>query len=144
MEVKRMGIDAISGGYSAGMSQGEYETYKAKQPTNSGVSTNKEVNETKEEAVVTMANGEKMAAGELRIQDVAPEKIKSAIAEVNQKIKPTRTQCQFSYHEDSKRISIKVIDESTKEVIREIPPEKTLDMIAKVMDLAGILVDEKR
>lgn len=137
-----MGIDAISGGYSAGMSSTEYEAYKPKQQVSQGVSTKSEVKE--DNTVVTMANGEKVATSELKIQDVAPEKIKSAIAEVNQKIKPTRTQCQFSYHEDTHRIAIKVIDESTKEVIREIPPEKTLDMIAKVMDLAGILVDEKR
>ena len=30
------------------------------------------------------------------------------------------------------------------EVIKEFPPEKTLDMIAKVWEVAGILVDEKR
>ena len=139
-----MGIDAISGGYSAGMSSG-YEAYSAKQSVNQGVSTKQEVKDEKsEQSVVTMANGEEVATRELKIQDVAPEKIKSAISEVNQKIKPTRTQCEFSYHEDTHRIAIKVIDESTREVIREIPPEKTLDMIAKVMDLAGILVDEKR
>ena len=139
-----MGIDAISGGYSAGMSSG-YEVYSAKQSVNQGVSTKQEVKDEKpEQSVVTMANGEEVATRELKIQDVAPEKIKSAISEVNQKIKQTRTQCEFSYHEDTHRIAIKVIDESTREVIREIPPEKTLDMIAKVMDLAGILVDEKR
>lgn len=137
-----MGIDAISGGYSAGMTSADYEVYKPNQSVIEGVSTKTQVKE--EKSVVTMANGEEVATGELKIQDVAPEKIKSAISEVNQKIKQTRTQCQFSYHEDTHRIAIKVIDESTKEVIREIPPEKTLDMIAKVMDLAGILVDEKR
>ena len=29
-------------------------------------------------------------------------------------------------------------------MIKELPPEKTLDMIAKVWEMAGILVDEKR
>ena len=140
-----MGIDAISGGYSTGMPSSDYEAYRPKQPVNQGVSTRPEVKGVKpENAVVTMTNGEEITTSELKIQDVSPEKIKSAISEVNQKIKPTRTQCEFSYHEDTHRIAIKVIDESTKEVIREIPPEKTLDMIAKVMDLAGILVDEKR
>ena len=33
---------------------------------------------------------------------------------------------------------------SPKEVIKEYPPEKTLDMIAKVWEMAGIMVDEKR
>ena len=32
----------------------------------------------------------------------------------------------------------------SKEVIKEFPPEKTLDMIAKVWEMAGLMVDEKR
>ena len=36
------------------------------------------------------------------------------------------------------------LDKETKEVIKEYPPEKTLDMIAKVWEMAGIMVDEKR
>lgn len=78
------------------------------------------------------------------IQEVSPEKVKSALADINKKIKPTHTQCEFSYHEKTKRISITVRDSDTKEVIKEIPPEKTLDMIAKTLELAGLLVDEKR
>ncbi len=78
------------------------------------------------------------------LQDVSPEKVKGAINEINQKIRPTNTQCEFKYHEKTNRISITVRDRETDEVIREIPPEKTLDMIAKTLELAGILVDEKR
>lgn len=78
------------------------------------------------------------------LQDVSPEKVKEAINEINQKIRPTNTQCEFKYHEKTNRISITVRDRATDEVIREIPPEKTLDMIAKSLELAGILVDEKR
>lgn len=78
------------------------------------------------------------------IKDVSPEKVKSAISDINKKIRPTHTQCEFKYHEDTKRISITVRDSDTDKVIKEIPPEKTLDMIAKTLELAGILVDEKR
>ncbi len=78
------------------------------------------------------------------LQDVSPEKVKEALNEINQKIRPTNTQCEFKYHEKTNRISITVRDRTTDEVIREIPPEKTLDMIAKSLELAGILVDEKR
>ena len=31
-----------------------------------------------------------------------------------------------------------------QELAKELPPEKTLDMIAKVWEMAGILVDERR
>ncbi|MDO5154417.1 MAG: flagellar protein FlaG [Eubacteriales bacterium] len=78
------------------------------------------------------------------LQEVSPEKVKSAIADINKRIAPTETQLQFSYHEKTHRISITVRDKETDKVIREIPPEKTLDMIAKSLELAGILVDEKR
>ena len=43
-----------------------------------------------------------------------------------------------------RQIVFKVINEDTDEVIREIPPEKSLDMLQKMWEMAGILVDEKR
>ena len=45
---------------------------------------------------------------------------------------------------DNDEVKIKIIDRDTKKVIKELPPEKTLDMIAKAWEMAGILVDEKR
>lgn len=54
------------------------------------------------------------------------------------------TECQFSVHEATKQIMIKVIDINTKEVIKEIPSEKILDMVADMCELAGVFVDEKR
>ncbi len=39
---------------------------------------------------------------------------------------------------------IKIKDKDTKEVIKEIPPEKMQDMIARLIELSGIFVDEKR
>ena len=41
------------------------------------------------------------------------------------------------------RITIKIVDKETKDIIKELPPEKTLEMIAKAWELAGIMVDEK-
>ena len=78
------------------------------------------------------------------LQEVSAEKVKDAISEINKKIAPTQTECSFKYHEKTHRISITVKDKETDKVIREIPPEKTLDMIARTLELAGLLVDEKR
>ena len=50
----------------------------------------------------------------------------------------------FKYNKDVDVMTVKMIDKETKEVLKEVPPEKTLDMIAKVWELAGLLVDEKR
>ncbi len=51
---------------------------------------------------------------------------------------------EFSIHDQTKEIMIKVIDQETGTIIREIPPEKILDMVAKMWEMAGILVDERR
>jgi len=36
---------------------------------------------------------------------------------------------------------VQVINNETQEVVREIPPQKILDMVAKMWELAGIIVD---
>ena len=72
------------------------------------------------------------------------EEVKSAIKEANKRAVFGHASAQFSYHEATKRISVKIVDNDTKEIIREIPPEKTLDMISKMWELAGLVVDEKR
>ena len=56
----------------------------------------------------------------------------------------SNSEAVFGIHEATNRVTIKIIDKDSKEVIRELPPEKTLDMIAKVWEMAGILVDERR
>lgn len=70
--------------------------------------------------------------------------IESVMYEANQKMRMTKTRCEYSYDEPTKRVSIKVFDENTDELIREVPPEKSLEMLQKMWELAGIIVDEKR
>jgi flagellar protein FlaG len=81
---------------------------------------------------------------EQKNDEQAEKKLRNAVSEANNKLKGKRTGCEFTYHEESKRVSIKVIDKDTKEVIREIPPEESIEMIEKIWELAGILVDERR
>ncbi len=68
--------------------------------------------------------------------------IKQAVADINRKM--NNTVAEFGYHEGTNRVTIRIKDKETNEVIRELPPEKTLEMIEKAWELAGILVDEKR
>ncbi len=51
---------------------------------------------------------------------------------------------EYSIHEKTKQIMVKVINSETKEIIREIPPEKILDLVARMWEVAGIIVDERR
>ncbi len=77
-------------------------------------------------------------------QKSSNEQVKDAVNKVNNKMKAHRTRCEFAYHEEINRVSIKVLDRETEEVIKEIPPEEALEMLEKVWEIAGLLVDEKR
>ena len=75
-------------------------------------------------------------------QEPTPAQIKKAVEEINRKA--NNSEAVFGVHEKTNRITIKIVDKETKEIIKEFPPEKTLDMIAKVWEMAGLMVDEKR
>lgn len=75
---------------------------------------------------------------------VAKSTIDSTISETNSKIKMSNTQLKYHIDEETQRISIKIIDKDTDKVIREVPPEETLEAIKKIWEIAGIIVDEKR
>ena len=70
--------------------------------------------------------------------------IRKAVDEINKSATGSQSEAIFGIHDDTNRVTIKIVDKKTKEIIKEFPPEKTLDMIAKVWEMAGIMVDEKR
>ena len=72
------------------------------------------------------------------------EQIKKAVEEFNKKVLKQNSEAVFGIHEETNRVTIKIVDKASKKVIKELPPEKTLDMIARVWEIAGILVDEKK
>jgi len=71
------------------------------------------------------------------------EKVRKAISEMTKNVK-SNAEAVFGIHDKTNRVTIKMVDKDTKKVIKEFPPEETLDMIAKVWEIAGIMVDEKR
>lgn len=70
------------------------------------------------------------------------EALKKAVDTINKKM--SNSVAQFGIHDKTNRVTIKIVDKDTKKVLKEFPPEETLDMIAKVWELAGIMVDEKK
>lgn len=75
-------------------------------------------------------------------QQASAEQIKKAVEQLNKNL--SHSEAVFGIHDATNRVTIKIVDKESKEVIKEIPPEKTLDMIAKAWELAGLLVDERR
>ena len=88
------------------------------------------------------ADGQGNQGSGAKEQQQSSETIKKMVDQLNKKM--NNSEAIFGIHEKTNRVTIKIVDKETKEVVKEFPPEKTLDMIAKVWEMAGILVDEKR
>ena len=94
------------------------------------------------EASSEKGNASENSDGGENRQAASNEQIRKAVESLNKKM--ANSEAVFGIHEGTNRVTIKIVDKETKKTIKELPPEKTLDMIAKVWEMAGILVDEKR
>jgi flagellar protein FlaG len=74
---------------------------------------------------------------------VAEEQLIRTIERAVKSLQGPQTTLEISIHEKTHDIMVKVLNKETGELIREVPPEKTVDLVAKMMEIAGILVDEK-
>ena len=76
------------------------------------------------------------------IKGAGTEVLRKTAEEIKRNSK--NSEAVFGVHDRTNRITIKIVDKDTKEVLKEYPPEQMLDMIAKVWEMAGLMVDEKR
>lgn len=70
--------------------------------------------------------------------------ISEAVDKINKMFEESNRRFEYSVHKKTNNIIIRVIDEATNEVIKEIPPERILNIMASLMELAGLIVDERR
>lgn len=71
------------------------------------------------------------------------EQLDNAIEKLNKTAKLFNRSLKFTVHEATNRTMISVIDTDTDKVIREIPEEKVLDMVAKMQECLGIIFDKE-
>lgn len=71
------------------------------------------------------------------------KKLIEAIEKKEKELLGANTSLKFSIHEKTKQVIVKIIDDETKKVVKEIPPEKIIDMIADMCERAGIFVDKR-
>lgn len=71
------------------------------------------------------------------------EKLKEAIDSINDFLHLDRKSSKFVLHEGLNKYYVRLVDEETEEVIKEIPPERLLNAFYEMQKLAGMIVDEK-
>ena len=79
--------------------------------------------------------------------DTQPETVESSqLSELVAEIKHQMIRevgLQFNVHEDTGRVVVTVIEESTGQVIREIPPSEVLKLAASFEKTLGVIFDQK-
>ncbi|MGN0291299.1 MAG: flagellar protein FlaG [Lachnospiraceae bacterium] len=140
-----MGIEAVKSAGAAYQTASSPEVVKeASQPKSQVIDIQTGSAALAAEAVElnTKDTGEQQGSNQETQSRANAENIKKAVEQINKK--SSNSEAIFGIHEKTNRVTIKIVDKTTKEVIKEFPPEETLDMIAKAWELAGIMVDEKR
>jgi flagellar protein FlaG len=118
-----------------------YES-KVNTDTNSGKVTKSEKNKVKEINNKTENNkeGKDFLSG---LKGSYEEKLEKTIEFANEKLKVERRSFSYSIDDKTKRVQVKITDTDSGKVIREIPTEESLNLFAKLLEFAGIIVDKK-
>ena len=75
------------------------------------------------------------------LQTIDQEKLRKIVEQLKQNL--PNTEPKFGVHEETNKMMIKLVDKDTQKVVREYPLEKTLDQLAKNLELAGVMIDQK-
>ena len=71
------------------------------------------------------------------------EDLETVAADLSDFMQSLNTDIEFSIHEKSGRMMVKVVDTKTHDVLKEFPPEELLDTIGAIRDYVGALLDKK-
>ena len=72
------------------------------------------------------------------------DKVNEAIEKLKHAGEIFNRRLDFRVDEETNRVVVKVVDTTTDKVIKEIPSEQLLQLVAKIQEMIGILVDEER
>lgn len=71
------------------------------------------------------------------------QRLDTEIARVNNDMRFVNKDMSYSIHPATNRVIVKIYNSETKELVREVPSEKELDLFAKLQELAGLEIDKK-
>lgn len=76
-------------------------------------------------------------------KDVTEKDVKKAVDKLNKLLEDKETHAEYEVYGKFKNLTVRIVNDKTKEVIQELPPRKIIDMVDKLCELAGIFVDKK-
>lgn len=80
---------------------------------------------------------------EVQTPSLPKEEIEKVVNGINDFLQPANTHIEFQLHEKLNEYYVTVVDNQTKEIVREIPSRKMLDLYAAMTEFLGFVVDKK-
>ena len=71
------------------------------------------------------------------------DNLKKSTEEMTKWVQGLNTNIKFVVHEETNQLMVQVVDVAEQKVLREFPPRDYLDMIAKIREFVGMLLDKK-
>ncbi len=136
-----MALESIKNATSAYATQGSMQASKAKADVSLDTKNTEDAASLATGSAVTSISGTDTLIDGKR-QQASTSQLREAVEKINNS--KSGTEAVFGFHEGTNRVTIKIIDKDSKDVIKEFPAEETLDLIEKAWEMAGILVDERR
>lgn len=85
---------------------------------------------------------ETVEANAQKKEEPKEEDMQEMIKELNELMSRINCNLEFSYHKEVNVMSVKMIDKSTHEVIKELPPEEMIDNMIQAKDWIGAFLDK--
>jgi flagellar protein FlaG len=76
-------------------------------------------------------------------EDVSRDELDTLTEELNKLMQNFNADLHFSIHEKTQQLMVQLIDEKNNKVLKEYPSHEFLDMIARISDYVGVLLDKK-
>ncbi|PYY29574.1 flagellar protein FlaG [Paenibacillus illinoisensis] len=93
--------------------------------------------------IVNQANGVNSIQPD-KNESVSKQQLDKLIEDGNKVLQRMDTQLRWSVNKESNQMIVKVMDTQTNEVLREIPPEKYLELVQNLCEQVGLFLDEKK
>jgi flagellar protein FlaG len=71
------------------------------------------------------------------------EQVKRAVQEINKALQASSQSVEFSVDEESAHTIVRVVDQNTKEIIRQMPSQEALDIARALDKVQGLLIRQK-
>jgi flagellar protein FlaG len=90
------------------------------------------------------SNTEQPVSKDVSEKQYSREHLEQQVDVFNKMLQTNQAHVKFVLHDQLGEYYVQVINDKTSEVIREIPTKKMMDTVAKMYEMIGILVDQKR